>query len=272
MSRWLAPAVAVLAVVIGVILVVGSTAGNEPQATDALGSAAGDEGPADQASGDPGEPGDGASGPGVTVATDQDAETDTGADEGDGPVISSPASSTGSTTSIEITDVTVEPDVTTPDPEPGSDDGETGTDGASDETVPTVPAATSGTCAVTMADLDGRSGPVEPASGGACDAVGLTIQAVNPRNDLASVDWGREIRICQRHPAATAIGVDVTSASGTTDLADGLSRAPDEAAADPIASITIRFDGQATPLTGPRPIASCRTAEAELSIVHRPVS
>ena len=258
MRGWLGPAVAILAVVVGVVLVAGADGDDDTRATGALGSAAAE---AD------GGPVDGAAGEGGTTVTMSDGGTTVPVSDGrTGPVISGPSTS-GSTTTIGSTVDTVEADETTPD----STDGDSGTDGGEpDDTVPTVPEPTSGTCALTVADLNGRSGPIEPSTGGACDAVGLTIQAVNPRDDLTALDWGREIRVCQRHPAASAIGVEVASAAGTTDLADGLSRSPDEAAADPLRSITIRFDDQAAPLTGPRPIASCRTAEAELSIVHRP--
>ena len=71
-------------------------------------------------------------------------------------------------------------------------------------------------------------------------------------------------------PGATAaIDVEAITSGGTLDLADGLSRDP--SSADPIQAFSITFADQDSPITGPRPIAFCRTSDAELSIVHQPV-
>ena len=111
---------------------------------------------------------------------------------------------------------------------------------------------------------------VELGAAGTCGALSATIQAVNPRDDLAGIDWGRDIRVCQRHPAAGEVEIGIRTGSGTVDLTEGWSRSAEEAAADPVQAITIRFRNRATPETGPRPVALCRTDTAELSIVHRP--
>lgn len=173
----------------------------------------------------------------------------------------------GSTTTTSVVDDTVEadespsPDETTEPVDPGDDP---------DETAPTTPAPTTGTCRITMAELVGQAGTIEVGSGGTCDVVGATIQPVNPRDDLSDVDWGRDIRVCQRHPAATEIGVAIASGGDTVELDGGLSRSDEEAEADPLVAIELTFANQDTPETGPRPILVCRTAGAELSVVHRP--
>lgn len=148
-----------------------------------------------------------------------------------------------------------------------AEDADTGDD--ADTTVPTIPPATDGTCRVNLAALDGRSGVVDLGTAGSCAAVGATIQAVNLRDDLASVRWGRDIQICQRHPAAEAVAVTAEGADGTIDVADGLIRDPGDDATQ-IETIVITFRDQQTPVVSPRPIAVCRTDAAELSIVHRP--
>ncbi|MEL6982313.1 MAG: hypothetical protein AAFO29_07815, partial [Actinomycetota bacterium] len=111
---------------------------------------------------------------------------------------------------------------------------------------------------------------VELGTDGACGALSATIQAVNPRDDLAGSDWARDIRVCQRHPAAGEVAIQIRTGAETIELTEGWSRSAEEAAADPIEAITITFSNQATPETGPRPVVLCRTDTAELSIVHRP--
>jgi len=185
---------------------------------------------------------------------------------------SASSSTTGgrSTTTIGTTDETVEADETTDepndaDPNPGGPD-----DGGTGGPAPTSPAPTSGTCSVASDRLDGRAGVVDLGTAGACGAVSATIEAVNPRDDLTGSDWARDIRVCQRHPAATAVRIVVTTANETVELTEGWSRSAAEAAADPVQSIAVIFDDQDTPITGPRPIATCRTDDAEVSLVHRP--
>ncbi len=206
------------------------------------------------------------------------------------PPISGPATTQdpgGPTTAMESTTVTVEANPVDPDVDEGPDGGnpeggnpeegegsETEENGNPDvpdpaNTVPTIPPDTDGTCRLSMDDLAGRSGVVTLDTTGTCAAVGVVIVGVNPRDDLATTNWGRDIQICTRHPAAEAIAVEAISAGGSDDLADGLSRDPERA--DAIESIVITFSDQDSPITGPRPIASCRTATAELSIVHQPV-
>ncbi len=185
---------------------------------------------------------------------------------------SGPSSTTGdrATTTIATTGQTVEGDETTDepddrDPNPGGPDDE-GTGGPA----PTLPPPTSGTCDVASDRLDGRSGAVDLGTAGACGAVSATIEAVNPRDDLSGSDWARDIRVCQRHPAATEVRIVITTGDGTVELTEGWSRSAAEAAADPIRSITVTFNDQDTPLTSPRPLATCRTDDAEVALVHRP--
>lgn len=185
---------------------------------------------------------------------------------------SGPGSTTGDggTTTIGTTDETVEADETTDepndvDPNPGDPDDE-GMGGP----VPTPPPPTSGTCSVATDRLDGRAGVVDLGTAGACGAVTATIEAVNPRDDLSGSDWARDIRVCQRHPAATAVRIVVTTGTEAVELTEGWSRSATEATADPVQSIAVIFDDQDTPVTGPRPIATCRTDDAEVSLVHRP--
>ena len=141
-------------------------------------------------------------------------------------------------------------------------------------TVPTTPPPTDGSCRLPLADLSGRSGAVDLGTAGACGALGATIQGVNPRDDLAVIDWARSTRICQRHPAAGDVDVRVVTTQTSIDLDDGpggaLARSPEEAEVDPIVAIELTFDERATPQTGPLPLIVCRTSTAELSIVHRP--
>lgn len=191
-------------------------------------------------------------------------------DDGDA---TGPVTTIGAAATIELTTDTIEADdETTDDPTDGDldpDDGDGRGAGAPD-TVPTIPPSTTGTCRITIGRFDGQAGVVELGADGACGALSATIQAVNPRDDQAATDWGRQIRVCQRHPAATAVEVAVTTGGGTVPLTGGLSRTTAEAEADPIEAITITFADQDTPQTGPRPVALCRTDAAELSIVHRP--
>lgn len=184
---------------------------------------------------------------------------------------------TPSTTAAATVTVTVEADGAAVDDEDidlvEPDGGGAGVDGPPPAGPgPTVPPPTDGACRVAMADLAGLAGTFDVVGGGACPALSATIQAVNPRDDLADTDWGRDIRVCQRHPAASGIGVTVASTRGTTTVEDGITRSPDEGSADPIVTIEVAFADQPTPLTGPRPILTCRTSNAELSIVHRPPS
>lgn len=216
----------------------------------------------------------------LTIETDQGSQGTS--------AISRPTTTIGAddpTTSQRLTTDTVEADSVDPEseltetsvPEESSNTSSTDDINSSDEnddpdpnnTAPTVPPNTDGTCRLVMSDLDGQSGVVDLASVGTCAAVGVTIQSVNPRDDLADVRWGRDIEICRRHPAAEAIDVAAVTAGGSDDLADGMSRNPDQ---DPaIDAIVITFADLISPITGPRPIATCRTSAAELSIVHQPV-
>ncbi|MEM9562309.1 MAG: hypothetical protein AAGA93_06835 [Actinomycetota bacterium] len=150
----------------------------------------------------------------------------------------------------------------------GGDDGGPPTTVAT--TAPTIPPPTDGACQVTTGALDGQSGVVELGGAGACGSVGATIVGVNPRDDLTGVRWGRDIRVCQRHPAADGIRVEAVTGGGTLEVDSGLSRTDAEATSAPIEALVVTFSDEASPVTGPRPIAICRTSTAELSIVHRP--
>ncbi len=213
-----------------------------------------------------------------------------------------PSTTAATSTTFQRIDETVEEDEASPDalesvPEDGTaeDDGNgagadpadggagSGDDGGGHDgggagdppatvatTTPTTPAPTDGTCRVATGALDGRSGVVELGRDGACGAVQATIVGVNPRNDLTDVRWGRDIRVCQRHPAADAIRVEAVTGGGTIDLDEGLSRTDADGVSAPIEALVVTFRDESSPVTGPRPIATCRTSTAELSIIHRP--
>lgn len=255
-------AVVALAVMAAVLFVL---PGNDDDGTAADGQ--------DEALGSAAADGDGDDG--NDSETGEDGGTDAGGQDGaepSTPPVSGPTTTVaGTPTTIEITTDTVEDDSTDPesDDDEAVDDPEPEPDPDSDDTVPTIPPDTDGPCRLALADLDGQSGVVDLAATGTCAAVGVVVQPVNPRDDLADLRWGRDIEICQRHPAAEAIAVQADTGAGAVDLAGGLSRDP--ATDDPIEAIVITFADQDSPITGPRPIVICRTAAAELSIVHQPV-
>lgn len=246
-----------------------------------LGSSAGDDGdpadgtdPAGATAAGPTTTGTGAAADTASSGQDDPAGTPTSGQ--DGSANGSPTSGGGTTTTIDATSDTAEADETTEDPDdsdptadPNGDPNAGGTPGPT-QTASTLPPPTTGTCQIAAAEFDGRAGVVDLGTDGACGALSATIQAVNPRDDQAASDWGRDIRVCQRHPAAGEVEIGIRTGSETIDLTQGWSRSAEEAAADPIQSITVRFSNQATPETGPRPVALCRTDGAELSIVHRP--
>lgn len=175
--------------------------------------------------------------------------------------------STTAPPTLDVTTDTVEADeAPVPvDAENQDDDSE-----APFDTQPTIPPATAGSCEITAAALAGRIGPVELGDEGACGDIGATIQPVVPQDDLADTDWGRDLRVCEKHPAAEGITVTVITGGGAIELAPNLSRGGDEGAANPIDAIDIAFGDGVTGGTSPRPIVVCRTASAELSIVHHP--
>lgn len=177
----------------------------------------------------------------------------------------------GSSDTVEADETTGDPTGGDPTADPNGDPNAGGTPGPA-PTPSTTPAPTTGTCQIPAGGFDGRAGVIDLGIDGACGALSATVEAVNPRDDLADTDWGRDIRVCQRHPAAGEVEIGIRTGSETIDLTEGWSRSAAEAAADPVQSITIEFSDQATPETGPRPVVLCRTDDAELSIVHRPAT
>lgn len=210
-------------------------------------------------------------GPSADADARSAAETATASTESTTTSAPGDAGATASTTAApgpEVTTDTVEVDESPVplDPESQEDDSE-----APFDTQPTVPPPTTGHCEITVAALTGQIGPIELGDdGGACGDIGATIQPVVPQDDLADTDWGRDLRVCEKHPAAEGITVTVLSGGGAIELAPNLSRTADEGAADPIVAVDIAFGEGVSGGTSPRPIVVCRTTDAELSIVHHP--
>lgn len=204
----------------------------------------------------------------TTAATGSNGSTTTTGARG----ATTTSSIAGSSDTVEADETTGDPTGGDPTADPTGGDPNAGGTPGPPPTPSTTPAPTTGTCQIPAGGFDGRAGAIDLGIDGACGALSATVQAVNPRDDLADTDWGRDIRVCQRHPAAGEVEIGIRTGSETIDLTEGWSRSAAEAAADPVRSITIEFSDQATPETGPRPVVLCRTDDAELSIVHRPAT
>ncbi|MEM7339653.1 MAG: hypothetical protein AAF467_13450 [Actinomycetota bacterium] len=198
------------------------------------------------------------------VESDADpAELETSADG----TSSTTTSSTRLTTAADITVTTVEADdVVQENADPAPDEDED----AVDSTQPTAPPPTDGGCEVALAELGGQVGTIDAGTSGACGPLAVTIRPVDATDDLADVNWSTDLRVCERHPSASAVSVTVTTAAAAVSLVDPFVRPPAEADSDPVQSIGIVFPSGFAPDNGVQPLVVCRTSGAELSIVHWP--
>ncbi len=212
-------------------------------------------------------------------ATD-DGATDTEAEDGTGATTQSTAegartlpaaeTDTGPTTTVAgLTTVTAESDE---DDETVDDEAlNTPTTDASESEPPTTSPPTSGDCRIRPADLNGRSGVVQLDSGGACDAVELTVQAVTDSADLGSVDWSADLKLCEKHPASGDLTVTVTTESGANAVEPTFFRGDVQPGSDLVQHLDIGFPDGFAPGNGVQPIVVCRTSDAEVVIVHRSI-
>ncbi len=124
-------------------------------------------------------------------------------------------------------------------------------------------------CELVPLDFNGqvagrRLGSTEP-----CERVDVALRPVGDTNELTTIDWPNDIKVCEKHPSATAIEVAVITSAGREIVVDSFFRGEVAPGAAPITSMDIVVPDGYSAVGEIQPIAVCRTSDAEMIMTFR---